>query len=142
MLDDGVELVIRNNAKNDLGFENGIMFEGESGRFLVNRGKLVGRPVEQLLERPLPEDALERLYGQAPAESHMKNFIDCIKTNRQPISDAASHHQLLSVCHAANIAIRLNRKLTYDSSTEQFVNDVQANSFVGRRQRKGFEIKL
>ena len=43
--DDGIELVIRNDASDDLGFQNGIMFQGSEGRFLVNRGKLVGKPV-------------------------------------------------------------------------------------------------
>ena len=27
---------------------HGILFEGETGRFFVNRGKLVGKPVEEM----------------------------------------------------------------------------------------------
>ena len=141
-LEDGVELQIRHSAEDDLGFQNGIMFEGTEGRFLVNRGKLVGRAVEGLETNPLPDDAIETLYGRSKPESHMKNFVDCIKSRQQPISDVASHNQMLAVCHAANIAMRLGRKLTLDTTTGSFVGDEQANSFVQREQRKGYEITV
>ncbi len=39
--------------------DNGILFEGSEGRFFVNRGKITGKPVEELKEKPLPEGAIE-----------------------------------------------------------------------------------
>ena len=72
----------------------------------------------------------------------MQHFADCIKTRKTPISDAQSHHRMLAVCHAINIAMRLNRKLTFDPSTDTFVGDEQANSFLAREQRKGYEINV
>lgn len=42
-----VKLNICDEAR-DLGFDNGILFECEKGRFFVNRGKLVGKPIEEL----------------------------------------------------------------------------------------------
>ncbi len=142
LFEDGIELMVRNSAQSDLGFGNGIMFEGSKGRFLVNRNKLVGKPVEQLKENPLPEDALEKLYGTEVPTDHMNNFFECMKTRNQPTSDVASHHRIISICHAINIALRLDRKLTYDPKQEQFVGDAQANTFLEREQRKGYEIKV
>ncbi len=142
LFEDGIELMVRNSAKEDLGFINGIMFEGSQGRFLVNRGKLVGKPVEQLKENPLPEDALEKLYGGKVPKSHMDNFFECVKTRAQPASDVESHHRMISICHAINIALRLGRKLTYDPKLEQFVGDAQANTFLERQQRAGYEIRV
>lgn len=139
---DGIEMFVTDSAEKTLGFENGIMFEGSKGRFLVNRGKLVGKPVELLKENPLPEDWASQLYGQAAPKSHMQHFADCIKTRKTPISDAQTHHRMLAVCHAINIAMRLNRKLTFDPSTDTFVGDEQANSFLAREQRKGYEINV
>lgn len=139
---DGIEMHVVDSAEKTLGFENGIMFEGSKGRFLVNRGKLVGRPVEQLRDNPLPPDALDKLYGQPAPESHMQHFADCIKTRKKPISDAESHHRMLAVCHAINIAMRLNRKLVFDPATDTFVGDDQANTFLAREQRKGYEITV
>ena len=137
---DGVELDIR-NAANDKGFGNGIMFEGEKGRFFVNRGKLTGKPIEDLEANPLPADALKAVYGgRLPANSHMHDFADAIRLGVKPVSDVESHQRVMTVCHAANIAMRLGRKLTVDPVTESFVGDQQANSFVERMQRKGYEI--
>ncbi|MFK8113149.1 MAG: Gfo/Idh/MocA family protein [Rubripirellula sp.] len=136
---DGIEMFVRDNAQ-ELGFDNGIMFEGSDGRFLVNRGKLVGKPVEALKEKPLPGDAFEIVHGVPKPASHMANFIESVKTRKQPISDVPSHNAMLNVCHAINIAMRLNRTLTYDPKARNFVDDKQANSFVSRKQRKGYEI--
>lgn len=137
--EDGVEMFVRDNAE-DLGFDNGIMFEGTKGRYLVNRGKLVGKPVELLKENPFPKDAFEIVHGRPKPKSHMANFMECVKTREQPISDVRSHNAMLNVCHAINIAMRLNRTLTYDPKARQFVGDDQANTFVGRERRKGYEI--
>ena len=141
LFEDGVEMMVRHNAQDDLGFQNGVMFEGEKGRFLVNRGKLVGRPVEDLKKNPLPSDALEKLYGKPMPKSHMDNFIESVKSRTQPISDVKSHNMMLNVCHAINIAMRLNQKLVYDTATRRFESNEIANSLVEREQRKGYEIE-
>ena len=137
---DGDILYVRDNAKEDLGFENGIMFEGEKGRFLVNRGKIVGKPVEQLKENPLDDDWYFQLFGQSLPKSHMQHFFDCVRDRQSPISDLKSHNLMLNICHAINIALRLNRSVTYDPAARNFGDDKLANSFVEREQRKGFEI--
>ncbi len=146
---DGTELMIRDVAP-DLGFENGIMFEGSKGRFLVNRGKIVGKPVENAKSNPVPESAMKNLYAYDPTTAegfgeegfHMKDFMECVKTGRKPSSDMLSHHRMLNVCHAVNIAMRLGRKVTYDPKTEMFGDDSLANSFIARDQRKGYEITV
>jgi predicted dehydrogenase len=140
-LDDGVELRICDTG-GDLGFDNGILFEGDTGRFFVNRGRLSGKPVEDLANNPLPEDYLRKLYGVDPPKGHVAHFFDCMKTRQKPIADVASHHRGLSICHAVNIALRLGRKLLWDAEAEQFVNDRQANAFLERPQRKGYEIAV
>ncbi|MCG6156080.1 Gfo/Idh/MocA family protein [Rubinisphaera margarita] len=136
----GVILNIREKAE-DLGFDNGIMFEGTEGRLFVNRGKLAGAPVEELSSNPLPEDAIEKIYGSKPT-SHMENFFNCVKSRELPISDVYSHHRAMTTCHLANIAIRLDRSLNWDAENEQIVGDEQANNWQSREQRKGYEIKV
>ena len=132
--------MVRDNAKEDLGFGNGIMFHGDKGRFLVNRGKLVGQAVDELKTNPLPEDWFENLFGQKQPDSHMSNFFEAMSTRKQPVSDVRSHNLMLNICHAINIAMRLNRKLEYDPKQRRFVGDDVANSHAEREQRKGYEI--
>ena len=148
--EDGISMIIRDDAP-DLGFNNGVMFNGKDGsRFLVNRGKLVGKPVENLKEKPLAEDSMAKLFIDDPTGDegfgkegfHMKNFMDCIKSGKSPASDLQSHHRMLNVCHAVNIAMRLNKKVVYDPATETFGDDALANSFIEREQREGYEIDV
>lgn len=135
----GVELVIRESAP-DLGFGNGIMFEGDGGRYFVNRGKLTGAPVEALKDRPLDDDLLRKLRNGKPLSGHMENFFLCLEDRSKPVSDVETHHRALTTCHLANIAIRLGRALEWDPQTEQIVGDEKANAWQARQPREGFEI--
>ena len=135
----GVELDIRDSAQ-DLGFGNGILFEGDKGRFFVNRGRLTGKPVEALKDDPLPEEVLARLRKGRRAMSHMQNFIECTRDRGTPISDVWTHHRALTTCHLANIAIRLGRNLRWDAKEEKILGDDEAQGWLSRPQRKGYEI--
>ena len=130
----GVEMIITSEG------DNGILFEGTEGRLFVNRGKITGKPVEDLKEKPLPEDAIEKVYGGKVSENHTANFIEGIRARKQPISDVWSHNRMLEICHLSNIAMRLGRELKWDPTKREIIGDDQANTFLGRENRKGFEI--
>ncbi|EAQ80288.1 Gfo/Idh/MocA family protein [Blastopirellula marina] len=137
-----IEVNIRDEC-NELGFGNGILFEGTKGRFMVNRGKLVGGPVEELKDNPLPADAIQKIYkGMTPASgnAHMANFFECVKLRKDPISDVYSHHRAMTTCHLANIALRLDRTVKWDEKSEQIVGDDDANRWLSREARKGYEV--
>jgi predicted dehydrogenase len=129
----------------------GTMFEGDQGRIFVNRGTVSGVPVEQLKDQPLPReqytaydfDDVQRPNRTGKLDAivnHMANFFDCVRQRRQPISDVESQHRSVSTCHLANIAMRLGRPLKWDPGQERFVGDDEANQWLSREQRKGFEI--
>lgn len=132
----GVKLLITNEG------DNGILFEGTKGRFFVNRGKIVGKPVEDLESNPLPEGALEDVYGGPISENHTANFIEGMRSRKQPISDVWSHNRMLEICHMGNIAMRLDRALEWDPVKREFIGDDQANTFLARENRKGYEINM
>ena len=141
----GVELEILDDGR------SGVMFEGDAGRIFVNRGTVSGKPVEDLAANPFPREEF-RLYahdnttrperaGKLDAIiNHMGNFFDCVVSRETPISDVVSQHRSVSTCHIANISMRLGRDLKWDPDAEQFVDDAEANTWLAREQRKGFEI--
>jgi predicted dehydrogenase len=131
-----VEMIITSEG------DNGILFEGTEGRFFVNRGKIAGKPVEDLKEKPLPEDAIEKVYGGKVSENHTANFIEGMKARKQPISDVWTHNRMLEICHLSNIAMRLNRSLAWDPVNREIVGDAQANSFLSRESRKEYQIHM
>ncbi|TWT85114.1 Inositol 2-dehydrogenase [Planctomycetes bacterium CA13] len=122
--------------------DNGILFEGTKGRFFVNRGKIAGKPVEDLTDSPLPEAAIEDVYGGKVSENHTANFIEAMRSRTQPISDVWSHNRMLEICHLSNIAMRLGRELNWDPAKREIISDAKANSFLAREPRKGFEINM
>lgn len=126
----------------ELGFDNGIMFEGSEGRLFVNRARLTGKAVDELASKPLRDDTIATLYKGKQPGSHMRNFFECMVDRVQPVSDVESHHRAMTTCHLANIALRLGRKIDWDPDSESISNDPEAASFVSREQRKGFEIQV
>jgi len=131
-----VEMIITSEG------DNGILFEGTEGRFFVNRGRISGKPIEALKDNPLPEGAIEEVYGGRVSENHSANFTDSMKSRKQPISDVWSHNRMLEICHLSNIAMRLDRAVKWDPTKREIVGDDQANSFLARESRKGYEIEM
>ena len=66
---DGMQLSIRHDS------DNGILFEGTKGRIFVNRGRLTGKPVEDLKDDPLPDGIMEEVYKGQPLADHVTNFF-------------------------------------------------------------------
>ena len=116
---------------------NGIMFVGENGRVFVNRGGVHGKPVEELTDNPLPSDA----WRVAPSDDHMGNFFQCVKTREEPVAPVRIEHRTVTVCHLTNLSVRLGRPLQWDPEAEQIVGDEEANRWLNREQREGYEIK-
>ncbi len=135
------EMIIRHDT------DNGVLLEGDKGRIFVNRGKLVGQPVDDLKDNPLPEDAISKVYKGLPMEhnertQHWANFLHCSREGLEPISDVHSHMQMLNVCHLAGICARVGRDLKWDDSSEQIVGDEEANSMLARPYRDGYAIEM
>ncbi len=141
----GVEMTVADTGR------NGIMFTGTEGRIFVNRGTVSGKAVEDLAAQPLRrEDSkvydYDNLYrpertGKLDAIiNHMGNFFDCVESRKKPISDVESQHRSVSTCHLGNISMRVGRTLKWDAEKEEFPGDAQANSWLRREQRSGYEV--
>ncbi len=125
----GVKLVARNDGWLPLGScpvryegSTGWVEVGDSGQFALSSPTLLaGRKVD--------------VVPNYPATPHVRNFLDCVKTRaatRVTAEVACNSH---IACHAMNVAIFLNRKLTYDTKKNEFVGDDEANRFRGEALR-------
>src|SRR5262249_50798844 len=121
-------------------------------RLFVNRGTISGAPLDELAQKPLAreqfqlyaDDNLKRPERAGKLDAiinHVGNFYDCLLSRRAPISDVASQHRSATVCHLANIAMRLGRPLRWDPESESFPDDAEANSLLSRPRRKGYELE-
>ena len=66
-----------------------------------------------------------------PAGEH-RNFLDCVKSRKDPYFPAEIGHRCFTVLHLGNLAIRLGRKLHWDPGKEEFINDEEANRLRSR----------
>ncbi len=125
--------------------ENGVTFEGTGGRIFVTRDRidLSGGSVEGLYKNPVPDSLLVELRKGKKVDGHMANFFECARDRAETVSDVWTHHRALTTCHLANIAIRLGgRKLTWDPTKEEIVGDSEANGWLTRPQRAGYEVTV
>ena len=116
--------------------ENGVLFEGDEGWIFVSRGTIRASD-QRLLDDPLPSGAI-RLYESS---DHRGDFVDCIRSRKQPICDAEIGHRSVSVSHLANISLRLGgRRLDWDAWEERFASNEEANTYLSRPMRKPWRI--
>ena len=71
---------------------------------------------------------------------HVRNFIDSVKSRNDPVNPVEAGHRTATLCHVANIAMRLKRKLNWDPEREQFVNDEEANKLLDRPMRNPWQL--
>jgi hypothetical protein len=116
----GVKLVMRDKGWLGLG-SCPVRFEGDTGWVETGDNGDIASSSPALLAGM---GAKIRGY---PANNHIREFFDCVRSRRQPRANAVVACNSHIACHAAGIAIFLNRKLTYDPKKHEFINDVAAN---------------
>ena len=107
---------------------HGTAFEGDSGWVHVDRGNLNLQSEE--LNR-VSEDSFRTKLIQS--KNHARNFLDCVKSRAETVSPIDVAVAGDALCHIADIACRLGRKLTFDLKKERFVNDDAANQCLKAR---------
>jgi predicted dehydrogenase len=125
----GVELICGS------GLAGGAKWYGDEGWVYVERGVLEAHP-RSILRGPLgPGDLVGYETG-----SHMRNFLDCIKTRRQTITPCEVAHRSASVGHLAMVAIQTGRKIRWDPDKEEIIGDPGASRFLGRSYREPWSL--
>jgi hypothetical protein len=73
---------------------------------------------------------------------HTRNFLECIRSRRQPIADVQSAHAVATTCHLANISLRVGRKVAWDAEREQIIGDPEAAGMLERPYRQPWDKEL
>jgi len=69
-----------------------------------------------------------------PAGEH-RDFLDAVKTRRDPYQPAEIGHRVATIAHIGNIAMWTGRKLRWDPEKEIFPDDAEANRHLDRAMR-------
>ncbi|MBO9202496.1 MULTISPECIES: Gfo/Idh/MocA family protein [Niastella] len=144
----GVHMIVSNELP------NGIKFIGEDGWIWVTRGSYVtdSDPIADK-DGVKPIDAsnpkiLQSVIG--PNEIHLyesaeqhANWLDCIKSRKEPVAPIEVGHRSCSACLLHHIAMKVKRKIYWDPQQETFKNhDKEATALLSRPRRKGYDFNV
>ncbi len=147
---------------------DGLAFFGTNGSLSIGRGGYTvapdpggdplrlmpryegGHPVGGLVSVPqrgprkLRTEAVRDTSGDSRDQFklHVRNFLDCVKSRREPLSDLESGHRVATALHLANISLRLGRQLRWDADQQQITGDPQAAGMLVRPYRKPWDAEL
>jgi predicted dehydrogenase len=126
----------------------GIRFEGADGWVESHkwRGSLkasrrsildtVIDPAQVRLYRP--SEIVARKDGSLGGEH--RNFLDSVKSRQPCYAPFETGHRTVTIAHIGNIAMLLGRKLRWNSQTERFVDDAEADKMLSRHQREPWTV--
>ncbi|MBK9137924.1 MAG: Gfo/Idh/MocA family oxidoreductase [Verrucomicrobia bacterium] len=116
----GTRLILRNEGWLPLG-SCPVRFEGEQGWVETgDNGDLVASSPGLL-------EGKGAKIGGYPADFHVRDFLDGVKTRGRTRANADVACWAHIACHAANIALFLNRKVVFDPKKCEFPGDEEAN---------------
>ncbi|MBM0106966.1 Gfo/Idh/MocA family oxidoreductase [Steroidobacter sp. S1-65] len=127
---------------------NGLKFFGDDGWIWVTRDGTATASDPSSGKTMPPLDASDQrlldpkgLKVELPrSDSHHKNWLESVRSRKQPLAPAHIAHRSGSACIVSWIAMKLQRPLTWDVKSERFVNDEQANALLSRPERAPYGI--
>lgn len=108
----------------------GTKWIGPDGWVWVNRGRLDAHPKSLLEEKFGPGE----IHLTRPA-SHIRNFLDCVKSRQETLTPCETAHRSATPGHLGLIAMLLGRKIRFNPKTEEILNDTTASSMLAHSFR-------
>lgn len=73
--------------------------------------------------------------GQGEDEAHVRNFLDCVRSRKEPNAEIEIGFRSVVHCHLANIVARTGRSVRYDANSDSIVGDAAAAKLTTREYR-------
>lgn len=70
----------------------------------------------------------------------IRNFLDCVKSRKNPLCTLEDGHRSTSFAHLANISLAVQQRLVWDHVNEKFMNSDQANEMLSYDYRKPWKL--
>lgn len=70
----------------------------------------------------------------------INNFLECIKTRKQPLATLEDGHLSTTMAHLGTIAMKTKQRLVWDAQKERFTNSVEANKHLHYKYRAPWKL--
>ena len=128
----GVELLIAGGYPD---VRPGAAFIGSEGWVWVDRSGFQASP-KSLLRSPVAGNET-RLYD---SPGHFRNFLDCVRSRREPITPAETALRSATPAYLGLIAIETGRTIRWDPAEEKILDDPMAERLLSRPMRSPWRI--
>ena len=114
----------------------GARYHGDDGTLIVKGGD-GGTFTEDKAKAYKPPPG-----GIIPYKSpgHEQDWVDCIRSRKQPIMHIESGVRVAALCILGNISYKLGRKLNWDPVAERVLGDEEANRLLANPVRAPWKI--
>ena len=113
---------------------DGHLFIGDKGMLISDYNKFKLLPEKDFKDYKAPPRTLPR-----PGEHHAE-WLECCKTGRQPSANFEYSGWLTEANHLGNVAFRVGKKLQWDVEQMKATNAPEADQYIRRPYRKGWEL--
>ena len=114
-------------------WQNGVLFVGAKGMILYDYERHILLPESQFQGHRAPEPTLPRVKG------HQAEWIECAKSGKQASSNFAYAGLLTEANHLGNVAYRTGKKILWDAKNMRATNAPEADQYIHRIYRRGWE---
>jgi predicted dehydrogenase len=133
------------NGNSMYGKGYGIEFHGTDGTLFVDRS---GFEVIPEMRRQGKEEVARAASMQMKSvnnshSDHVRNFLDCMKTRKRPISDIEIGHRSTSACLLGNVAFRSKERIEWDVKNQKLISGGStAQQYVTRNYRAPWKLSV
>jgi predicted dehydrogenase len=82
-----------------------------------------------------------RIEGRTGDVEHAADFLDCVRTRRQPACDIETGHRSTTATLLGNIALQVGRTIGWDPAAERVTNCPEANRYLSREYRSPWKLE-
>lgn len=124
------------SQKGPYGRSYGLAFIGNDATLVINREswEVIPEYNEETKADKVP--AVASKPGGESHELHMKNFLECIKTRKDPACPIEAGRLVALYAHSANISLRTNSRLEWNETAKNFGKNEAANRLITPKYRK------
>jgi predicted dehydrogenase len=120
--------------------EHGVMFTGNDATLIVDTGgwEIIAEPQKRTSVVEMKKRAVT---DETVRAAHAKDFLECVKTRRQPVENLAIGHHVSAVAALGNIALRARSRIEWDAAGERIRDNSLAEQLMSRSYRAPWKLE-